>query len=322
MKPGPLAVLLASCTALASCAYLPAEEGSARRVSPDYAAAGSVDGVRASVYGNRTLLEFDRRPVILLVRDESGASVAYERLGRHYRLARRLDKFTAWVNGRPVTFSGTVPARTAQVFSGPIKLQPETVTPSAAEPAPVSPPAADLVALLALSARQRQELRQSFDVAGKQPMGAGASAALSSVQARLNDMEARLVTASAATVQVKFPLSGTAFKPGADVAAVLVASARSADRVTVRGHTDARVAGPKDPAIALGRALAARAFLIGHGVPADKITVSSQADGGFVAPHFTAVGRALNRRVEIEFADARIAGHKSTAVDLVAGKVQ
>jgi len=61
----------------------------------------------------------------------------------------------------------------------------------------------------------------------------------------------------------------------------------------------AQVAGQRDAKIALGRALAARNFLVKNSVVAEKINVFSQEGGRFIAPNITK-GRALKRRVEIE----------------------
>jgi len=106
---------------------------------------------------------------------------------------------------------------------------------------------------------------------------------------------------TSAIVFFTFPRYSTAFNFGSEIATVLIQSAKTADHVDINGHTErAQVAGPRDAKIALGRALAARNFLVNNGVVAEKINVFSQADGGFIAPNITK-GRALNRRVEIEF---------------------
>lgn len=319
MKAARIAILLASTAFVSACAFTAPNEGVSRRVSADYTAKGAADGTSAYVYGNRTVLEFDGASASLSVKDETGASVDYERAGRYYRLTRRLDNFTASINGRLVTFS---PAIMTRVFSAPapIKATAEPVKASVVEPAPASQADGDVVALLKLSEKQLVEVRKAIEAADKNPKATGAE--LLAVTAHMDEIEARLVTASAATVQVTFPTGGTAFKPGADVATVLVASAKAADRVTVRGRTDSRVAGPMDAKIALGRALAARKFLVDNGVQAEKIKVFSQAGGGFVAPNITKEGKALNRRVEIEFVNARIAELKGQTVKLAAIKVE
>ena len=100
-------VCLAASLFLAACAYVPLDEGAARRVSLDYTASGQIVDARAYVYGKHTILVFDVAPSLLLIFDESGAQVPFEKMGLHHRLARRLDKFTVWTNGQSVTFSAT-----------------------------------------------------------------------------------------------------------------------------------------------------------------------------------------------------------------------
>lgn len=244
MKPARIALCVAAVGLFAGCAYVPPKEDAARRVSPDYIATGGVEDARAYIYGSATLLEFgNSAPAFVTVRDESGETIEYERVGRYYRLARVFDNFTVWANDQSVTFSAPMITR---VFSAPRADE------------------------------------------AKAP-------------------EVFKVAAAAAIVKVSFPTGSTVFKPSPEVAAVLISSGKAADRVNVRGRTDSRIAGPLDAKIALGRALAARKFLLDHGVSADKIRVFSQAEGGFAAPNVTKEGRALNRRVEIEFVNARIA---------------
>jgi outer membrane protein OmpA-like peptidoglycan-associated protein len=106
---------------------------------------------------------------------------------------------------------------------------------------------------------------------------------------------------TSAIVFVTFPRYSTVFNPGSEDATVLIRSAKTADHINISGHTDAQVAGQRDAKIALGRALAARNFLVNNGVVAEKINVFSQADGRFIAPNITKGRAFVNRRVEIEF---------------------
>lgn len=230
MKIGRIALMLSSGTLISACAYIPPHEGIARRVSPDYTAIGSVEQARASIYGNRTILEIEGMPLFLAIKDKAGNKVDYEQIGRYYRFDRRLDHFTAWVNGRAVTFSV---APTIRVFSS--SLPPLAIN--------VYPP----------------------------------------------------------VVHVTFPTGSIEFKPKPEVAKTIAEQAKVAKQIIVRGRTDSRVAGSFDGPMALGRALAARNFLIAHGVSPEKIRVFSKAAGDFVAPNDTPEGRAVNRRVEIEF---------------------
>ena len=315
MKAPRLALALAVSAILSACAYVPLNQAAARRVSPDYTASGSIEDARAYVYGDHTVIEFDKaEPAFLIVRDQTGQSVQVEKVGRLYRLDRRLDSFTLWLNGSSATFTAAVVTR---VFSAPV------VAPVVAEPEPVkvapeaakaAPDDVDVTALLKLSEKQLEEVRQVLAAANKNPNATGAE--LYAVNARLDEIEARLVTAAAAIVRVSFPTASTDFKPNADVARVLIASAKGAQAINVRGHTDARIAGPADAKIALGRALAARKFLVDNGIDGKKINVFSTAAGDFTAPNLTNEGRAVNRRVEVEFVNSRIADLKGQAVKL------
>ncbi len=311
MKAARIALYLAVAGVFSACAYIP-KEGPARRVSPDYTATGKVEGARAFLYGNITLLEFDTTPAFLAVRDEKGESVSYERVGRYYRLPRVFDNFTVWVNGRSVTFSAPISTR---VFSAPIAK-----VPAQAPDASNGPGDEALAALLKLSEAQLAEVRHLLDQANKNPKSTGQE--LFDVNRRLDEVVARMVTAHAAIVQVSFPTGSTAFKPSAEVAEVLIAASKAADQVNVRGHTDAKVAGALDAKIALGRALAACKFLVDHGISVNKIKVFSQADRDFAAPNNTKQGRAFNRRVEIEFVNARIPELKGQSVKLAASSVK
>lgn len=313
MKFARIALSVVSSALLTACAYVPLNEGISRRVSPDYTATGAVEDVRAYVYGARTVLEFDGSTPFLIVKDISGNLVEYERVGRLYRLNSRLDNFTVWVNGRSATFSSVT---TTRVFSAPSPLvvaKPELVK-LAIAPEPLNQGDVDLIALLKLSEKQLEEVRQVIDASSKNPNAS--SVEMLNVNSRLDEIEARLVTAAAAIIQVSFQTNSTTFTPSADVARVLIDSAKSADRVNVHGHTDSRIAGPIDAKIALGRAIAARKFLMDNGVQSEKIKVFSQAAGGFIAPNTTNEGRALNRRVEVEFVNVRIAELKGQAVKL------
>lgn len=328
MKLTRIALLLATSAFVSACAYVPPKEGAARRVSPDYTATGAVDSARAYFYGKRTLLEFDGTPGFLAVRDENGVSVDYERVGQYYRLNRRLDNFTVWVNGRSVTFTAvkepkpiaatsTAPAAApvaAQYSPPPVALSPVRLASADQQPREGD---AELHTLLKLAQSQLEAIKKEITAAGNNPTATGAE--LFAVQARLDEIEARLSTASAVLVQVTFPTNGTAFKPSPAVSTTLIASAKAADQINIRGRTDSRGAGPIDEKVALGRAMSAKSYLVAHGVDGNKIKVQSQGAGDYAAPNMTKAGRALNRRVEIEIVNARIAELRSRATKLARG---
>ncbi len=188
-------------------------------------------------------------------------------------------------------FSAPIPAPLIASPSEPVKL-------ISIEATPASYNNADINALHELAKKQLEIIRLNIADANKNPKTNRDQ--LAEINTRLNDIESRLNRYASAIVFVTFPRYSTAFNPGSEVATVLIQSAKTADHINISGQTDARVAGPRDAKIALGRAQAARNFLVKNGVVAEKINVFSQADAGFIAPNITK-GRAINRRVEIEF---------------------
>lgn len=85
-----------------------------------------------------------------------------------------------------------------------------------------------------------------------------------------------------------------------DAARVLVADARDAPLVVLRGRTDGEQDTPAEARIARDRAVAVRDWLVSAGIAPNRIRVTWQGAGDSVADNGTANGRSLNRRVEIE----------------------
>ncbi|MGU9945090.1 OmpA family protein [Bordetella avium] len=102
------------------------------------------------------------------------------------------------------------------------------------------------------------------------------------------------------TVTVHFPFNSAHFQPTAAQEAELLPLLANVRRIEVRGRTDAERPSAGDERIALKRAQAAMNYLVARGVPATKVSVNYLSGGDHVAEGGTAVGRAQNRRVEIE----------------------
>jgi len=98
---------------------------------------------------------------------------------------------------------------------------------------------------------------------------------------------------TSAIVFFTFPRYSTAFNPGSEIAAVLIQSAKTADRINISGHTDAQVAGPRDAKIALGRALAARNFLVKNGIVAEKINFFRKRAAGLLLQTLRRAGHLI-----------------------------
>lgn len=103
----------------------------------------------------------------------------------------------------------------------------------------------------------------------------------------------------------RFPVGSTRLDLPPAAAAQLVAAARQAQLVMLRGRTDSARDDATNARAAQRRAEAAQLLLVKGGVPMDRIRLTYQGAGDFVAPNTTPDGRSLNRRVEIELYPVR-----------------
>lgn len=99
---------------------------------------------------------------------------------------------------------------------------------------------------------------------------------------------------------VRFAHASTQVDIAPDVRATLLAQARQAPLVLLRGRTDGLKDSLADSTLARARAEAVRDLLVAGGVDPGRIRSTFQPVGDHVAENQTAQGRALNRRVEIE----------------------
>lgn len=84
-----------------------------------------------------------------------------------------------------------------------------------------------------------------------------------------------------------------------NVRADLLAAARNAELVRVKGRTDGAAYAPGDERIALLRAMAMRDYLVKHGVDATRVELQYASAADYLADNGTPEGRAKNRRVEV-----------------------
>jgi len=83
-------------------------------------------------------------------------------------------------------------------------------------------------------------------------------------------------------------------------AQVLLAEARQAPLIFIRGRTDGTADTAAEARIARARAFAARDFLVTAGIDGSRIRTTYQPSGDPAADNATREGRDMNRRVEIE----------------------
>ena len=99
---------------------------------------------------------------------------------------------------------------------------------------------------------------------------------------------------------VRFDFGSTRVAIPADIAAPLVADAKAAPLVLLRGRTDGSSDAPVESRIARERAAAVRDYLVAAGVDPARIRATYQPVGDHVADNGSDSARGLNRRVEIE----------------------
>jgi outer membrane protein OmpA-like peptidoglycan-associated protein len=99
---------------------------------------------------------------------------------------------------------------------------------------------------------------------------------------------------------VRFEFGSTRVVIPAEMSAALIEEARLAPLVVLKGRTDGTTDTSAESRIARDRAAAVRDYLVEAGVDASRIRATHQPAGDHAADNTEAIGRAMNRRVEIE----------------------
>lgn len=118
--------------------------------------------------------------------------------------------------------------------------------------------------------------------------------------AQLNGLKLAPSPRANAVFSVRFGFNSTRVELPADQQATLLAEARLAPLVLLRGRTDGQADTPGESRIAKARAAAVRETLVAGCVDPARIRTTYQPEGDHVAENRSEAGRALNRRVEIE----------------------
>ncbi len=99
---------------------------------------------------------------------------------------------------------------------------------------------------------------------------------------------------------VRFDFASTHVVVPAEGAAALIAEARTAPLIVLRGRTDGTTDTLAESRVARERAATVRDYLVSAGIDPARIRATYQPVGDPVADNTDAAGRGLNRRVEIE----------------------
>lgn len=109
------------------------------------------------------------------------------------------------------------------------------------------------------------------------------------------------VLANGVLVRVFFASGGRAIVRPDDGLQRLEVEAQKAREIRISGYTDSIGSDEANTHLARQRADSIRELLVRRGIPEDKILVAWTGTGRYIADNQTALGRAMNRRVEVTF---------------------
>lgn len=117
MRMTRTAAVFAALVVLGAVSHKAAYAVSSRSPANDYTHTDSSVPVKAFVYADHTVIELDSYTSALRIKDDSGGTVSFTRVGRYARLDGKLNHFIALVDGDPVEFTrkGWNPPRMIQV---------------------------------------------------------------------------------------------------------------------------------------------------------------------------------------------------------------
>ena len=111
--------------------------------------------------------------------------------------------------------------------------------------------------------------------------------------------EVKIDGAPARSWHIPFARASSSPEINADAREALIAEAKVAKRIEVRGRTDDTGKIAKNKRIAMARAMSVARMLEQAGVEHARITVSAMAHGDYLAPNDSEENRARNRRVDV-----------------------
>ena len=232
--------------------------------------------------GTRTFLQFTRSPAqpIRIEQSESREALAYRGDGPYLILPGVYGRLTV-----------TVGDYSAQLINQETSLRTAPEAPVAAgESRPQNPPSDPPVEPVAPGSPAALRLRLEALVTAIEKSGS------------LGNPDAIVVRSDKGScrVVIRFANNSSEVPVSGEERLALGEAAQSAERVILRGRTDASVATSTAGELALRRALAVKGILVAQGVEPQRVRILYRAAGDFEADDSTPEGRAVNRRVEIE----------------------
>lgn len=87
-------LVLSLVSSICACASWESFDGQPTyRVSRQYVAKGDIQGVQAHIYGDKTIIKFNDRPILVAVEDQEGHSIDYDNEGEYILLDGIYDSF-------------------------------------------------------------------------------------------------------------------------------------------------------------------------------------------------------------------------------------
>ena len=266
------AVVLTAAVILAGCAT----PNSSLRFDYQVSNRNNTGLIRAFEHNQNTVLQFiDLKKADPIIYDDMGKRIDYSRIGQYAVLPGLYKSVLVRVNGATATVTLN---RTEQTSITPALFstsQPSELEKTRAE---LNQTKAELAALKEQIANKRIQKDLSHYSQVK-------------TQVRGN---------SITVMRAPFAYGSKDFMPSDDLKNALLPAAQKASSIRLRGRTDSDLADYINARIAQQRALSVKQFLIQNGIDPKKIHVYSTAAGNFIADNSTEVGKAQNRRVDIE----------------------
>jgi outer membrane protein OmpA-like peptidoglycan-associated protein len=248
----------------------------------------SVQLIQAFDDGQQTYLQFTRAPIgreqaVLVEKSENQTALAYHCDGPYLVLPGVYAQLTISIGAK----SALVTNLTAQ--SLPVAAAQSVATPSM--PA-VEPTSTRNTIKTNPVAHQEDALQQRVSALVTAIEKVGRADGSGAIVVRSDE--------GALSVVIRFEDNSSAVALDDELLRALGEAAQAANRVVLRGRTDATVATPTAGQLALRRALTVKEILVTEGVNPGRIRVFYRAAGDFEADDRLPEGRAANRRVEIE----------------------
>ena len=124
------------------------------------------------------------------------------------------------------------------------------------------------------------------------------SASVAQLRAEIDELQTQIAGISATMVRARFEPGSTVLALSSSTRQTIITAAKLAQKIEIRGRTDATGTPEGNSQVAFLRAVNARKMLVDGGISPAKLR-TTYSRGDYIAPNTTAEGRAQNRRVEM-----------------------